>query len=343
MNSSRLSCRQSVTTKSGCRTRVAAAAIARRLARVGDRELEQVDRRLAPHQALDQRAVEQHPAAVELGEAGREGAGDAHALVVEARPPLLEAEGDQAQDVAGLAPSRSARSLPRTPEGMPSAVGRSCSGVAVSWPPPASTPRSTTSSPCGTAGAAERPLPVGHQADPPHPGDGEQPRLPAARELPVSPPHGIGDHRGVAAHQLALEVLAVAGHQRHGDDHRRHPEPGRQERRARRAVEQPAAPPAQEAPGDHPGEGAGEGRVGGGAQAASRFAGPLARRGGEEAVEEDEASCGPGAASGWYCTDHTGLSVTANPSTVPSFRLTWVDRAGGGSARDRRRSRGSGW
>ena len=61
-----------------------------------------------PHQALHQRTVEQHPAAVELGEAGREGAGDAQALVVEARPPLRETEGDQAQDVPlpGLQPGR---------------------------------------------------------------------------------------------------------------------------------------------------------------------------------------------------------------------------------------------
>ena len=32
----------------------------------------------------------------------------------------------------------------------------------------------------------------------------------------------------------------------------------------------------------------------------------------------ERLSCGPGAASGWYCTDSTGSSRCATPSTVPS-------------------------
>ena len=81
MNSSWLSCRQSVTT--------------RRFFGVGHRQLQQVDGGLAAHQRLHQGAVEEHPAPVELGEAGREGAGDAQALVVEMGPAVLEAEGHE--------------------------------------------------------------------------------------------------------------------------------------------------------------------------------------------------------------------------------------------------------
>ena len=37
-----------------------------------------------------------------------------------------------------------------------------------------------------------------------------------------------------------------------------------------------------------------------------------------------DASCGPGAASGWCCTLNAGTPRTFSPSTVPSFRFTWV-------------------
>src|ERR1700730_482450 len=40
------------------------------------------------------------------------------------------------------------------------------------------------------------------------------------------------------------------------------------------------------------------------------------------------ASCGPGAASGWYWTLNAGASSSRSPSTTPSFRLTWVTSAG---------------
>lgn len=36
------------------------------------------------------------------------------------------------------------------------------------------------------------------------------------------------------------------------------------------------------------------------------------------------ASCGPGAASGWYCREKAGTFRASRPSTVPSFRLTCV-------------------
>src|SRR6266404_978923 len=36
------------------------------------------------------------------------------------------------------------------------------------------------------------------------------------------------------------------------------------------------------------------------------------------------ASCGPGDASGWYCTENVGCPFTASPSQVRSFRLTCV-------------------
>src|SRR5436189_3808894 len=36
------------------------------------------------------------------------------------------------------------------------------------------------------------------------------------------------------------------------------------------------------------------------------------------------ASCGPGDASGWYCTENVGCTFTARPSQVRSFRLMCV-------------------
>ncbi len=36
------------------------------------------------------------------------------------------------------------------------------------------------------------------------------------------------------------------------------------------------------------------------------------------------ASCGPGPASGWYCTPKAGADSCTDPSMTPSFRLTWV-------------------
>src|SRR6202034_827797 len=39
------------------------------------------------------------------------------------------------------------------------------------------------------------------------------------------------------------------------------------------------------------------------------------------------ASCGPGAASGWYWTAKAGRSSSAMPSTTPSLRFTWVTAA----------------
>src|SRR5215469_9891385 len=41
-----------------------------------------------------------------------------------------------------------------------------------------------------------------------------------------------------------------------------------------------------------------------------------------------DASCGPGAASGWYWTLNAGASSSRRPSTTPSLRLTWVISAG---------------
>ena len=45
-------------------------------------------------------------------------------------------------------------------------------------------------------------------------------------------------------------------------------------------------------------------------------------------VNRPAASCGPGAASGWYWTLNAGASSSRRPSTTPSFRLTWLIRAG---------------
>src|SRR5215468_7856057 len=39
------------------------------------------------------------------------------------------------------------------------------------------------------------------------------------------------------------------------------------------------------------------------------------------------ASCGPGAASGWYWTLNAGRSSRRMPSTTPSLRLTWLTTA----------------
>ena len=44
----------------------------------------------------------------------------------------------------------------------------------------------------------------------------------------------------------------------------------------------------------------------------------------DEPLEEVVASFGPGEASGWYCTEKTGLSVQRRPSTVPSNSETCV-------------------
>ena len=39
-------------------------------------------------------------------------------------------------------------------------------------------------------------------------------------------------------------------------------------------------------------------------------------------LKKYDASCGPGEASGWYCTEKSGFDSCAKPSTVSSFRLT---------------------
>jgi hypothetical protein len=44
-------------------------------------------------------------------------------------------------------------------------------------------------------------------------------------------------------------------------------------------------------------------------------------------VKRYRESCGPGDASGWYCTEKQRIEGTERPSTVPSFRFTWVIRA----------------
>src|SRR5271165_6939148 len=48
----------------------------------------------------------------------------------------------------------------------------------------------------------------------------------------------------------------------------------------------------------------------------------------QNSVNRPDASCGPGAASGWYCTLKTGRSSSRKPSTTPSLRLTWLTTAG---------------
>ena len=40
------------------------------------------------------------------------------------------------------------------------------------------------------------------------------------------------------------------------------------------------------------------------------------------------ASCGPAAASGWYCTLNAGTSSARRPSTQPSLGQVWVISAG---------------
>ena len=78
---------------------------------VGEGELVEVDRPLLAHQAVDPLPVEHHPRAVELGEAGLEGAAHAQPLEAEVRSAgRLEAEGDQAHRVA-LADPEAARQL----------------------------------------------------------------------------------------------------------------------------------------------------------------------------------------------------------------------------------------
>ena len=42
--------------------------------------------------------------------------------------------------------------------------------------------------------------------------------------------------------------------------------------------------------------------------------------------KRSSASCGPAAASGWYCTLKAGAPSRAIPSTTPSFRDRWVTR-----------------
>ena len=118
----------------------------------------------------------------------------------------------------------------------------------------------------------------------------------------------VGDDPGVAADQLALEVFAVAGHQRHRDHHGGDADRGREQRGARGAVEEHAAAAAHVAPGQ------------GGDQRAHALAVTRSRK----REKSGTASRGPGAASGWYCTENTGRPSTARPSTVPSLRLTWV-------------------
>ena len=41
-------------------------------------------------------------------------------------------------------------------------------------------------------------------------------------------------------------------------------------------------------------------------------------------------SCGPGAASGWYCTQNAGSRRCRNPSSVWSFRLKCVSSMSAG-------------
>ena len=268
-------------------------------------------------------AVEQHPAAVELGEAGREGPRDPHALVAEARPPLAEAEGDQAQDLARrlAAEPVAPGPCPARRTGMPSGVRPELLGGR----------RELAAARIDAAQHHLQPLrpPWRWRAIP---GRRRRGRAAARRGWPAAPcasaggdgpavaADRVGDHRGVAPHQLVLEVLAIAGHQGHGDDHGDHPEGGREQRRPRRAVEQPAAPPAQEPPGDHPGEGAGEevelaGSGGALTSASSR------RGSGRRGTRRRAARARP---PGGTAPTRPACPSTANPSTVPSFRFTWV-------------------
>src|SRR5215467_9317225 len=48
----------------------------------------------------------------------------------------------------------------------------------------------------------------------------------------------------------------------------------------------------------------------------------------QNSLNNPDASCGPGAASGWYWTLKAGASSSRSPSTTPSLRLTWVISAG---------------
>ena len=59
---------------------------------------------------------------------------------------------------------------------------------------------------------------------------------------------------------------------------------------------------------------------------APRHAGPSISS--QNSVNRPAASCGPGAASGWYWTLNAGASSSRRPSTTPSLRLTCVIWAG---------------
>ena len=113
--------------------------------------------------------------------------------------------------------------------------------MAVSWPPPGIDAAQDHLHPCGCCAARERALAVGDPADLLDAGDGRERRCLSGGERSGLAAHRIGDHRGVAPHELALQVLAVAGHQRHGDDHGRDPQGRGEQGRPRRAVEQAAA------------------------------------------------------------------------------------------------------
>ena len=68
-----------------------------------------------------------------------------------------------------------------------------------------------------------------------------------------------------------------------------------------------------------------------------------ARHEGAEVIEEiARASCGPGPASGWYCTLNAGTSRQRSPSTTPSLRFTCVTVGSGEANLRQRRSCGSG-
>src|SRR5262249_60267326 len=47
----------------------------------------------------------------------------------------------------------------------------------------------------------------------------------------------------------------------------------------------------------------------------------------QNSANRPAASCGPGAASGWYWTLKAGASSIRSPSTTPSLRFTWVTSA----------------
>ena len=344
VNSSRLSCCQSVTTKSGCRICDAGLGDARRLAGIVDRELQEVDRGLPAHQALDQGAVEQQPSCGRTRRSRwrrcprRAGSGSGSA----AAPPRSRGRRGGGRRPAWRRAGRR-DPCPSTARGMPSGPERSCSARGRELAAAGIDAAQHHLQPLRHLAAGERALPVGDAADPPHAGDRQQRRAawpPAAGRRAAD---RIGDHGGVAAHELALQVLAVAGHQGHGDHHRRHAEGGREERRPRRAVEQPAAPAAQEPPGDHPRQRAGEGGIG--MRLASRgSAASSPRRRGEEAVEEERGVVRAGRGLGVVLHGADRLAGDREALDRAVVQVDLGDRAGGRAARrDRRRSRGSGW